>query len=234
MSSPKARFRLILAIEVIGLGLAYALGVLWPSAVLRVAVAVGVLGLALAVHWKDMGNLRQLIAVAVSLGGAVVVPLSAGADISHFTDNADGTVTDTEKGLTWEGAGGAARSYTRGEAEKYCSAKGDGWRLPTSEELLSLVDPSVPTGAGPKIDRRHFPGTRPEGYWVHTGAWTLTDRDPSGGKIDCRGGRDGYPSLNSDGQWRCLPPGEYVHFRDGGQVFVRADIDTNVRCVRGP
>ena len=100
-----------------------------------------------------------------------------------FTDNVlTGTVTDEKTGLMWqseddgnaynwyEAAG--VRNATFNPAGK--SVCGDlkiggytGWRLPTREELLGIVDDSVPD-PGPKIDAAHFPNTKPSVYWSST------------------------------------------------------------------
>ena len=59
--------------------------------------------------------------------------------IPRFIDNNDGTVTDTKTGLMW------VKDTTPGvftwlKAIEYCEGLGDGWRLPTIEELISIVD----------------------------------------------------------------------------------------------
>lgn len=50
----------------------------------------------------------------------------------------------------------------RVNAQGWCGAKD--WRLPTRQELLGLVDMSVPP-PGPTIDRRYFPDTVTWKYW---------------------------------------------------------------------
>lgn len=50
-------------------------------------------------------------------------------------------------------------------AEKACAALGEGWRLPTVEELLALSDR---TRVSPAIDTDAFPDTRSDWYWTST------------------------------------------------------------------
>lgn len=82
-----------------------------------------------------------------------------------FQVKSDGTVLDAKTGLVWQRAvDGVNRS--REEAESYCATlelPGDGWRLPTVMELLTLVDVRR---SNPSIDGAVFPGTRIEEYWA--------------------------------------------------------------------
>jgi len=50
-------------------------------------------------------------------------------------------------------------------AEAACAALGDGWRLPTADELLSLVDSSR---EAPNIDLATFPDAKSDWYWTST------------------------------------------------------------------
>ncbi len=53
-------------------------------------------------------------------------------------------------------------------AESYCSTLnlgGTGWRLPTTRELETIVDPTV---SGPAIDPTAFPGTPSDYFWTAT------------------------------------------------------------------
>lgn len=66
-----------------------------------------------------------------------------------YTDNNDGTVTDAVTGLMWQQTDVAAATWAA--AVDYCNNLVQGgysdWRLPTLEELDSLADLSVTTGA---------------------------------------------------------------------------------------
>jgi len=108
-----------------------------------------------------------------------------------YSDNQDGTVTETVTGLTWQKAPagsletGAPTAYTQSGAATYCKDLRLGgyvdWRLPSMIELLSLEDLS---NANPVIDPTAFPGTPPGGgdggtssdFWSQT---AFAGSDPS-------------------------------------------------------
>jgi hypothetical protein len=69
------------------------------------------------------------------------------------------TVTDNWTGLTWQRQQ-AGKNYA--DAGTYCSQLGNGFRLPTTKELLSLIDP---TAYSPAIDRNAFPNTSSDRFW---------------------------------------------------------------------
>ncbi len=87
---------------------------------------------------------------------------------SRFIDNKDGTVTDKETNLTWmKQDDGKRRKWE--EAKKYCEGNqaklpGEGWRLPTVKELISIVDYDK---YGPAIDPI-FTETQTSYYWSST------------------------------------------------------------------
>ena len=67
---------------------------------------------------------------------------------NDFVDNGDGTVTDRATGLMWE-QGGSKRDKSLYMAKKYVKklnkkkyAGHDDWRIPTIEELYSLLEPN--------------------------------------------------------------------------------------------
>jgi hypothetical protein len=80
-----------------------------------------------------------------------------------LTANGDGTVTDGVTGLRWQQQDdGVARSWA--DAGTYCaglSLAGDGWRLPTPFELLTIMDFGRPS---PAIDTAAFTG-RSAYFW---------------------------------------------------------------------
>ncbi len=96
-----------------------------------------------------------------------------------YTDNGNGTVTDSGKGLIWQkctaGRGttlgncstGSATTYTWSNAITYCEGLTLGgrsdWRLPNINELRSIVDYTKSTS--PAIDSTAFPNTQSAGYW---------------------------------------------------------------------
>ena len=94
----------------------------------------------------------------------------ASAATGSYTDNADGTVTDTSTGLRWQQAGvGSSITQTWEQALAYCEGLNLGgytdWRLPTSKELESLVDYSR---VDPAINTTYFPSAVSSFYWSST------------------------------------------------------------------
>ncbi|WP_428560072.1 MAG: DUF1566 domain-containing protein [Solidesulfovibrio sp. DCME] len=85
------------------------------------------------------GNL--LIEEAADLG--YVRCVHGDAVSSSFTNNGDGTVSDTTTGLLWEQEGSASTMSWK-DALAYCEARETAgftdWRLPNYKELLSIVD----------------------------------------------------------------------------------------------
>jgi hypothetical protein len=68
---------------------------------------------------------------------------------NHFVDNGDGTVTDRVTGLMWE-KGGSSKPMFWNQVKRYVSRLNkerflghDDWRVPTLEELASLLEPKV-------------------------------------------------------------------------------------------
>lgn len=104
------------------------------------------------------------------------VQAGIGASGEHYTIE-EGTVYDTWTQLTWQQPFPSER-YTWEDATNYCASlalPGTGWRLPSINELQTLVDDSV----NPAIDKTAFPGTPSEYFWSSsaviddaTRAWT--------------------------------------------------------------
>ena len=104
-----------------------------------------------------------------------------------FTDNGDGTITDTSTGLVWDKCSrgqvwdnttppgtctGAASSYdwvaalSEATAANSASHRGHAdWRLPNRTELESLVKINA---FSPAIDGTYFPATPNHSYWTST------------------------------------------------------------------
>jgi cysteine-rich repeat protein len=108
---------------------------------------------------------------------------TAGVDggSGRFVVSGDGlTVTDTSTGLLWESDGSGPRAgcaidagivgstCTWSDAQSYCAGlivRGlTGWRVPTVNELLPLVDGTVPSP--PKINQTAFPDTPADWFWT--------------------------------------------------------------------
>jgi len=92
--------------------------------------------------------------------------------MKRFTDNGDGTVTDTLTGLMWTKATvakGKTHKKATAAAKKLDVAGHKDWRLPTVEELFLLADRSR---LRPAIDVEAFPDTENDWYWTSTdSAW---------------------------------------------------------------
>ena len=91
----------------------------------------------------------------------------ADAPPGRYTIGTDGTVVDTRAKLTWQRTVDAG-TYAWAVATTYCgnsSLAGGGWRMPTIQELLTLVDP---TKFNPAIDGKAFPSTPAEPFWSST------------------------------------------------------------------
>ena len=129
------------------------------------------------------------------------------SDILPYTDNGDGTVTDTSTGLMWQ-QGGINYIGTWEQALAYCERLDLGgytdWRLPSINELLSIVDFSQT----PTINFTHFPDTATLWYWSST---THAYFSNSARAVDFF---NGYETLSSKGS------SEYTRAVRGGQAVV--------------
>ena len=115
---------------------------------------------------------------------------------SFFTDNGDGTVTDTSTDLMWQKASSSVKTWE--QALAYCEGLNLGaytdWRMPTTKELRSLVDYSR---YNPTINTTFFPDTVSSYYWSSTNnvshaenAWSVLFYD--GDDSDDYKGYDNY------------------------------------------
>lgn len=95
------------------------------------------------------------------------------SEASRFTSTS-GIVTDLYTGLQWQAVGSSEQypwsaARTSGSAQIYCTNQTTGdfqdWRLPTNEELQTLVDY---TKNSPAIDTEIFSNTQSHGYWSST------------------------------------------------------------------
>ncbi|MGE4072702.1 MAG: DUF1566 domain-containing protein [Lysobacterales bacterium] len=84
--------------------------------------------------------------------------------MQRFIDNGDNTVTDTKTGLIWT-KNTVAKDVDFADAEKAVAELGEGWRIPTVDELATLVDR---TRYEPAIDVEAFPDTANDWYWTQT------------------------------------------------------------------
>jgi hypothetical protein len=89
-------------------------------------------------------------------------PLTA-ATSNRYEVSSSGTVYDTKTKLTWQ-RNVPPGSYTQPNAVSYCqrlTLAAGGWRLPTKDELVSIVD----TTYQPTIDPKAFPDTPGDWFW---------------------------------------------------------------------
>lgn len=135
-----------------------------------------------------------------------------------FTDNGDGTVTKNGTGLVWQkcsrglsGSGcntGKATAHTWKDAISYCEdlslAGRTDWRLPSINELQSIVADACPWRTRPAIDSGYFPKTELNIYWSST----------------------------HEVQIKGLAMG--ISFVDGGMYSGKKAAGYYVRCVSGP
>jgi hypothetical protein len=114
---------------------------------------------------------------------AVLAWVGNSSALAAYTDNTDGTVTDTATGLMWDKcswgqtnnvdcSGGAAGTYTWQQAlalavtANSANYKGhNDWRLPNVKELESVLKIDA---ANPAIDATAFPNTITQSYWSST------------------------------------------------------------------
>ncbi len=111
--------------------------------------------------------------------------VTATAPASHFTINADNTVTDNTTGLTWmrcslgqtgsDCSGGSAVEYAWAEALNEVANNHSSWRVPNINELSSIVELKCNY---PAINLTIFPNTPSSAYWSSSpntshnyGAW---------------------------------------------------------------
>ncbi|MBA3014858.1 MAG: DUF1566 domain-containing protein, partial [Desulfobulbaceae bacterium] len=129
---------------------------------------------------KGIGFLSQRVGLTLALS-FLVVALPA-ISFAAYTDNADGTVTDTSTGLTWkhcaEGqtwsgttcSGGQIKTYTWAQANALSNtvtfAGHSDWRVPTISELESIIESYFPTT--PAINEQVFPNKSNNIFWSST------------------------------------------------------------------
>jgi hypothetical protein len=105
----------------------------------------------------------------------LLVPVAAWAQagtaaLPRFVDNGNGTVTDGRTGLTWEQAP-SSDTMSQPDSVRYAGSLSlagfTDWRLPSQDELSSLVDPDEPDIAA-WLTSHGFKGITPADYWTAT------------------------------------------------------------------
>jgi len=114
---------------------------------------------------------------AVIIAATVLLAVSWLSSQARFTDNGDGTVSDNGTGLVWQKCSrgqdattcsGTATTANWQTALQYCrnlTLDDRSWRLPSVNELGSIVDYSV---ENPSINTAFFPNTESLYYWSST------------------------------------------------------------------
>ncbi|MBF0103525.1 MAG: S8 family serine peptidase [Desulfobacterales bacterium] len=90
---------------------------------------------------------------------------------NRYSDNGDGTITDTQTNLMWQKSDdNTVRTWEDGKeyVENLTLASYTDWKLPTKDELLSLVDPNY---GEPTIDSLFT--CSPSSYWTSDSFWAL-------------------------------------------------------------
>jgi hypothetical protein len=130
----------------------------------------------------QFGTYPNCTAIACPAGQTGTFPDCITTVVAPYTDNNNGTITQTANGLVWQRQDdGLWRDWVHAGA--YCTglvlADYRGWRLPTIEELKGIVD----TSYTPKINPM-FRNTQPSLYWsstplvsVTTYAWSVNFND---------------------------------------------------------
>jgi alpha-tubulin suppressor-like RCC1 family protein/fibronectin type 3 domain-containing protein len=117
----------------------------------------------------------NLYSVRLVRGGQSFDPLAPTTPTSDFYDNNDGTVTHLKTGLMWKRCAegqtwsgntctGSARTYDWGTATTLTSSSAghSDWRIPTENELLTIVEYRA---SNPAINTSVFPNTNASWFW---------------------------------------------------------------------
>ena len=149
---------------------------------------------------RGKGRLRGISGIAFIM---LLLQLSVINGLAtNFTDNGDGTVTDSGTELMWQqGDDGIERNW--GDALSHCEglslAGYSDWKLPDIKELESITIDTA-TADSPSIDTTFFPNANLLSYWSAT-----------------------TTAESAAGAW-------YVSFSNGGWVF--SYLKTYIRYVR--
>lgn len=119
--------------------------------------------------------------------------LSIGAPT--FEDMGTGVISDNTTGLLWQKcaagqtnnagcSGSATLTSERQHAQDYCNslslASRTGWRLPTVEELRTIIDFST---FSPAINAAYFPNTFENNHWTSSVDWPVDFYDGTIGNV---------------------------------------------------
>jgi hypothetical protein len=168
-----------------------------------------------------------------------------------YQNNDDGTITDLNSGLMWEGIP-TSESFTWQEASDYCDSlvlgEYDDWRLPNLKELFSISD----FGKGwPYLDTTYFKLAtgivdKSEQFWssnLYVGSTVEGQENAAFGVNHVTGHIKAYPSgvgmndgLPADTSGTGTPPppgGDGSTPPPGGDTDIGSPLAKHVRAVRG-
>ena len=147
--------------------------------------------------------LTALIILLLTMTGSYEAVIAA-----DLKDNGNGTVTDKSTGLMWQQKDYGETAATREDVSLYCKklelAGYKDWRLPTCEELLSIVDT---TKSNPAINIIYFPDTKATYYWA-SDIWGYFGSNPMFCIVDFKTGKSegvyetNHP-ISGDGRSKC-------------------------------
>ncbi|MGC4119839.1 MAG: DUF1566 domain-containing protein [Myxococcales bacterium] len=175
--------------------------------------------------WDEWVGPERYKAPATAAGpGTKAEPREAAKEASgRFTAQGD-TVLDTKTKLLWE-RDGADKKLTLKDAVAACKAKKlagkKGWRLPSNDELETLVlnkFSATKPPAGPVFDEAAFPGMKRDYYWSAS-EFTDGSGQASVGFKDGIGLSDSDPASTNYARcvWTATPPKarqyEVLHFK---------------------
>jgi sugar lactone lactonase YvrE/formylglycine-generating enzyme required for sulfatase activity len=131
-------------------------------------------------------------------------PPSSASPIHHFTNNGNGTITDTDTGLMWQQAQTPSATNWEGAlryAETNTLAGYADWRLPNVKELQSINDETLVI---PSLDTVYFTGATASRFWSST---TMHGVSNEAWFIDAQYGVTSYSDKGSNYLVRCVRGG---------------------------
>jgi uncharacterized protein (TIGR02145 family) len=166
------------------------------------------------------------IRIFISLSLTLTLLFTDIAIAGNFTDNGNGTVTDSNTGLMWQKENDNT-DRTWESAITYCEGLSLGsytdWRLPNIKELESITDDSR---YNPAIDTTYFPNTYSSGYWSST-TFACCATSALGVGFGNGGVANYGPEKSNNNYVRCVRGGATVTDIDGN-VYNTVTIGTQV------
>ena len=127
-----------------------------------------------------------------ALGGAWCVRSSRQPETSARYQSLGGGVTDLRTGLTWLGVPAAVQTGAYADAVSACEALNDGARLPSINELLSILVPNLSSKAFPNWPSSAFAWSsssipmKPGAHWAAAiGGATRADEANNHNRVQC-------------------------------------------------